>query len=491
MEKQEAEVEFDLVELLYRVFASWKLILALCIAGVLIAGCCTHFFITPMYKASSTIYVVSQKESAIDLSDLQIGTALTQDYVNVFNMWEVHDQVISELNLPYSYSYMRKHLNVTNTANTRMLVIEFTSPDPEEAAAAANKYAEVASSFISETMSTERPNTVSAALVPSSPVSPSMVKNMLLGLLAGLVVSIGFVTVRMLTDDRIKTAWDIQKYIGLMNLAVVPKERLENTVCSENEDEAVTRAAGEREVVLKKLPSLSFAVEESVNTLCTNLTFSGENVKKIMLTSCHSAEGKSFLSVNTVCTMARLGMKVALVDCDLRKSVIAGKYLSDSDSGREGIAHYLAGMKRADEIIYSVADHPNLYVVPCGRSVLNSLSLVSSPKLGELLDMLAETMDYVIVDSPPIGMLIDAAKIATYCDRTLLVVSYNAVSRRELAEARQQLDQSGCPILGTVINQTDFGDYLSRKYYHSKYYCSHYNNYYSGDSSPDKSKKRS
>ncbi|MBR6259448.1 MAG: polysaccharide export protein, partial [Oscillospiraceae bacterium] len=67
MEKQEAEVEFDLVELLYRVFASWKLILALCIAGVLIAGCCTHFFITPMYKASSTIYVVTQKESAIDL----------------------------------------------------------------------------------------------------------------------------------------------------------------------------------------------------------------------------------------------------------------------------------------------------------------------------------------------------------------------------------------------------------------------------------------
>ena len=143
-----------------------------------------------------------------------------------------------------------------------------------------------------------------------------------------------------------------------------------------------------------------------------------------------------------------------------------------------------------EDIIYSTAGYPNLFIVPCGRSVSNSISLVSSPKLGSLLDMLAERMDYVIVDSPPVGMLIDAAKIATYCDGTLLVVNYNAVSRGDLTEARQQLEQSGCPIIGTVINKADFGDFLSRRYYHSKYYYSHYNQYYSYDISREKTRKR-
>ncbi len=469
----EKESEIDLVELFYRILASWKLILLLCLAGGLAFYGYARSFVTPMYRASSTIYVVGQKDSALDLSDLQIGTALTQDYANVFNIWEVHDAVISELGLPYSYSYMQKHLTVTNKPNTRMLVLEFRSPDPEEAAAVANKYAEVSCCFIPETLSTEKPNIVSAALAPAVPVSPNMLKTALLGVLAGLTVSVGFVVVRMVMDDKIKTAGDIHRSTGLMNLAVIPKEKSGNSSASEKEEEHRDRAPGGGDVLLKKLPELSFGAEEAVNTLCTNLTFSGENVKKIMLTSCHSAEGKSFLSVRTACTLAKLGKRVALVDCDLRKSVIARKYLSKEDSGRVGIAHYLAGMNSMEDIVYGVIDHPNLHIVPSGRSVSGSLPLVSSPMLGKLLDMLAETMDYVIVDTPPIGVLIDAAKIATYCDGLLLVVNYNAVSRQELAEAKRQLEQSGCPIIGTVINQTDFGDYLSRKYYYSQYYYAH------------------
>jgi len=234
-------------------------------------------------------------------------------------------------------------------------------------------------------------------------------------------------------------------------------------------------------VTLKNLPELSYAGNEAINTLCTNLTFSGEHIRKIMLTSCHASEGKSFLSLNIVRTLAKLDKKVVMVDCDLRKSVVARKYLTFEDGSGKGLSHYLAGMVPMEEILYQVTDVPNLYIVPCGRNVSNSLPLVSSPKLGELLNTLAEQMDYVIVDAPPVGMLIDAAKIATNCDGTLLVVTYNAVRKQELVDAQEQLEQSGCPILGTVINQANFGDYLSRKYYYSRYYYSHYNYYYSTD----------
>ncbi len=247
-------------------------------------------------------------------------------------------------------------------------------------------------------------------------------------------------------------------------------------------------------VALKNLPEMSYAGNEAINTLCTNLTFSGEHIKKIVLTSCHAAEGKSFLSLNIVRTLAKLGKKVVLLDCDLRKSTLARKHLSFPDSSVAGTTHYLAGMVPKEDILYEVMDVPNLYIVPCGRNVSNSLPLISSPKLGELLNWLSEQMDYVIVDAPPVGMLIDAAKIATNCDGTLLVVNYNTIRKQELIDAQQQLEQSGCPILGTVINQADFKDYLSRKYYYSKYFYSHYNYYYSSgraESRAPKKKKRS
>ena len=221
---EKGEVEIDLVELFFRLLASWKLIAALCLVGVLAAFGITRFLMTPQYKATSTIYVVSRKDSAINMSDLQIGTALTQDYIKVFSMWEVHEEVISNLSLPYSYGYMKSHLSVTNTSNTRMLDIAFTSPDAKEAADVANEYAKVASAFIAETMSTDKPNIVSVALKPSNPVSPSMTKNVAIGFLIGGFLSAGIVFIQMMMDDKIKTAEDIRRYTGLVNLAIVPKE---------------------------------------------------------------------------------------------------------------------------------------------------------------------------------------------------------------------------------------------------------------------------
>ena len=90
----------DLVELMYRLLGSWKLIVALAIGFAIIAGVYTSFFVTPLYEATSIIYVLSNRDSAINVSDLQLGSELTQDYIKVFHMWEVHEEVISNLGLP-------------------------------------------------------------------------------------------------------------------------------------------------------------------------------------------------------------------------------------------------------------------------------------------------------------------------------------------------------------------------------------------------------
>lgn len=227
-----------------------------------------------------------------------------------------------------------------------------------------------------------------------------------------------------------------------------------------------------------RFPPLSYACGEAMNTLCTNLSFSGENIRKIMITSCHASEGKSYLSMNIMRMMAQLGKTIVLVDADLRRSMIASKYdLQFSDPEHMcGLVHFLAGKVNEDDVIYQT-DIMGAYMVPVGREVSNPLPLLNSPRFEWLLNDLAQRADYVIVDAPPVGTVIDGAQIAKSCDGTLIAVSYNAVHRQELIDVKEQLEQTGRPILGTVLNMVEYDHYLSRKYYY-KYYSSYEHNEY-------------
>ena len=216
-------ISIDLVDLFYRLLSSWKQIVCLAVIFAVLSGVYTVYFVTPQYEATAIIYVLSP-ESILNVSSLQLGTALTSDYIKVFDMWEVHEEVITNLGLDYSYSEMMNRLSVTNSSGTRMLDISFRSPSPSEAASVANEYARVASNYIQETMSTDKPNIMSVALEPANPVSPSRVKNIALGFLAGGALGIAIVVFRFLLDDKIKTAEDIRQCAGLATLAVIPIE---------------------------------------------------------------------------------------------------------------------------------------------------------------------------------------------------------------------------------------------------------------------------
>lgn len=203
-----------------------------------------------------------------------------------------------------------------------------------------------------------------------------------------------------------------------------------------------------KNLVITEFPKLNYACSEAVNTLCTNLSFSGENVHKIMLTSCHASEGKSFVSMNIMRTLANLGKRVALVDADMRRSELAAQYGFQYETEEvTGLAHYLAGMATVDDVLH-VTNINGAYIVPAGKNVINSLQLLVSPRFKQLMDTLAEQMDYVIVDAPPLGAIIDAAEITKSCDGSLIVVNFNEVRRQELMEVKAQLEQTGCPILG-------------------------------------------
>jgi capsular polysaccharide biosynthesis protein len=217
--------EIDLIELLFALLQSWKLILVFVALGAGLAGLYTTQLVTPMYEATSKLYVLSSKDSAINLSDLQIGSQLTNDYQELFRTWEVHEQVNQNLGLSYPYKKLQSMIRVTNPANTRILEITAKSPSADEATNLANEYARVAQKYISDTMRADEPSIMSVALKPVQPSSPSLVRNVLLGFVLGALLSFGIVLIRFMLDDRIKTADDILKYASLPTLAVVPIQK--------------------------------------------------------------------------------------------------------------------------------------------------------------------------------------------------------------------------------------------------------------------------
>ena len=236
-------------------------------------------------------------------------------------------------------------------------------------------------------------------------------------------------------------------------------------------------------LTIGNFPRLEYAATEAMNTLWTNLSYSGSNIKSVAVTSCRPDEGKSFVTMNLARTIAETGKRVLVIDADLRRSVIAGRYRVRSLSGTVyGLAHYLSGQCSLDQIVFET-NIPNMHLVMAGHEVLNSFSLLDTPFFPDMLKSLSANYDITLVDTPPVGTIIDAAVISRHCDGTLIVVKENMVARKELAEARSQVENVGGKVLGAVLNDVQFKAYGMKKYYYRSYYkYSQYNQSYSSTS---------
>ena len=227
-------------------------------------------------------------------------------------------------------------------------------------------------------------------------------------------------------------------------------------------------------IEITKFPALEYSATEAFNTLCTNLSFFGINQNCIMVTSCVPNEGKTFVAMNLMRSLTKLGKTVTLIDADLRKSVIQERYeMVISEDAKHGLAHYLAGMCDMEDVVQRT-NLSGAYFVPVGVRASNSLTLLNSGRISELIERLSQSCDYVIVDAPPVGTVIDAAEIAKSCTGTLFVVKENEIRRRMLREAKLQIARAGCEVLGAVMNQVEFGSYANKKYYKRGYYYSRY-----------------
>lgn len=192
--------------------------------------------------------------------------------------------------------------------------------------------------------------------------------------------------------------------------------------------------------------------EEYYNSIRTNIQFSGSELKTIVLTSVQPGEGKSTTSVNLAISFARAGFKTLLIDADTRNSVMSGTFKAN---GRiKGLTAYLSGNSEFIETICET-NVENLSIVPSGKVPPNPTSLLQNANFNKLIETVRSWYDYVIIDTPPIGLVIDAAIIAQKCDATILVTEVGAIKRRFVLKAKEQMVQSGAQFLGVILNKVD------------------------------------
>ena len=227
-DKPQEENESDLLELFYVVLHKWKMILL----SLLLTGACgcliSVFLITPQYESTSVLYVLSKSTSITSLADIQMGSSLTNDYVEVVTSRPIIEQVIQNLGLTdETYESLKKKVSIDNPTNTRLLKITVRDPQPEMAKAIADELADVSKSFISIKMDQAAPTVTQYGYADGEPVTPNTVKNTVLGALIGAVLAIGVVIVSFLLNDTIMTTDDIEKKLGMTVLASIPMDEAE------------------------------------------------------------------------------------------------------------------------------------------------------------------------------------------------------------------------------------------------------------------------
>jgi capsular exopolysaccharide synthesis family protein len=218
--------------------------------------------------------------------------------------------------------------------------------------------------------------------------------------------------------------------------------------------------------------SNNYFVQEAYKFLRANIQFCGPDIKVIVLTSCEENEGKTTVSMSLAKSFAEIGKKVLLIDADMRKSVLAGRNLDAKDY--RGLSEYLSGMCEVGEVVMktSVKD---MYVLLAGKYPPNPSELLNGRLFDSLIKVCRENFDYVIIDTPPLGAVSDAAVVAPKCDGSILVIGDEKLSYSLATDVVDKLRATGTPILGAVRNNSKTG---GKKYYRDKKYYRYSSKYY-------------
>lgn len=217
------ETGIDLIEIFNLLLRKWWLILLSLAVGVCAAFGYTKICVTPLYQASSMIYVLGTQGG--ESININLSRQLTSDFITLSKSRPVIEDAINRVNLDMTYEEVAGMISVENPTDTSMLKTTVTSAEPQLAKSLSNAMSDTLAERIQEVMGKDKPSTVEKAIEPKYPVTPNTTKNMIVGGLLGAVLMMGILVLLFLMDDRIKNQDDVERYLQLNVLASVPIER--------------------------------------------------------------------------------------------------------------------------------------------------------------------------------------------------------------------------------------------------------------------------
>lgn len=317
----------------------------------------------------------------------------------------------------------------------------------------------------------DRSNDVNIATysrLPKTPIGPQRLRNILIAFLLSLTAGIGLAFLLDFLDDTVKTVEDIDRYLHLPALALIPASRDRGRLLGIG---GLPPSAAVDTTALALVNDARSPIAESYRHLRTSLLLSsaGQPPKTILVTSSQPSEGKTTTTINTAFMLAQTGAEVLVVDCDLRRPRLHAHFDAPNT---KGLTTWLSGETDIDSLVQSLPAQPNFKFLTSGPVPPNPAELLGSDEMRKLLAILSERFSHIVLDSPPAISFTDASILSTMVDGVVLVVHAGRSSRAVVRRAKQQLLDVGAHIFGVVLNNVKLE---TQDYYYSGYYSSYYN----------------
>ena len=220
------------------------------------------------------------------------------------------------------------------------------------------------------------------------------------------------------------------------------------------------------ELYLGDIQSQDHQSRESYKMIRSNIQFCGDDKKVINVTSSIPSEGKTNVSFNVAYSLAESGQSVLYIDADLRRSVFQKR--TRIHTRVKGLSYFLTGQAEVNEVIQD-SNIKNLALIVAGPKPPNPAELLESERFARLIGAVRQVFDYVIIDTPPLGSVIDSAVIAKNCDGIIYVVASKQIKYKFAQQIKKQIDITACPILGVILNKVNISDMHDRSYYGNYY----------------------
>jgi len=288
------------------------------------------------------------------------------------------------------------------------------------------------------------------AMFPLDPIRPRKGRSLVLSVLLGLSLGLGLAALRDYLDETVHTREDLARVTGLPVLALIP--RIEQAINGNGK-----RGSGAVHDRLVTRFDVGNPASEAYRAFRTNITFLDleQKAQVLVFTSPGPAEGKSTSAANLAITLAQQGKKVLLVDCDLRRGIVHKVFEGDKEPG---LTNVLLGQDTLESAVHDVAleDDATLHVLSTGTLPPNPSELLGSEPMRALIAKLREQYDMVLLDSPPLNVVTDAAVVGTQADGVILIARAGATAREALRFAANQLEVVKARVSGVVLNDVDF-----------------------------------